>query len=163
MKRVLERSQLVPRPRSEVFAFFSEAANLERLTPPNLHFQIRTPLPIAMREGALIEYRISLFGVPFGWQTLIETYEPETRFVDRQLRGPYALWHHTHTFEDAPGGTLMRDRVLYEVPFGPLGELARVLFVDRQLKAIFDYRFQAVAEIFDRARPPAVTGERAPA
>jgi ligand-binding SRPBCC domain-containing protein len=155
VKHVLEREQLIPYPRSKVFAFFSEAGNLERLTPPSLHFEILTPLPIAMHEGSLIEYRIALFFIPFGWQTIIESYEPEIRFVDRQLRGPYSFWHHTHEFEEVKGGTLMRDRVLYEVPLGPIGEVARALFVDRQLKAIFDFRQRAVAAIFPGVEPVA--------
>ena len=158
MKHVLEREQFVPRPRSEVFQFFSDASNLERLTPKVLHFRILTPLPIVMCAGARIEYRIALFGVPFGWQTLIESFEPETSFVDRQVRGPYAHWHHTHTFDDAPGGTLMRDRVVYEVPFGPFGEVARHVFVDRQLAAIFDYRREAVDEVFGKGRRSRLIG-----
>src|SRR5512135_2403182 len=102
---VLERSQLVPRPRGEVFAFFAEARNLEAITPPFLRFEILPPVPEAIRPGALIDYRLRLFGLPFRWRTRIEGVEPEQRFVDVQLRGPYRLWHHTHTFEDAPGGT----------------------------------------------------------
>lgn len=145
---VLERTQLVPRPRDEVFRFFEDASNLERITPPFLRFRIVTPTPIEMREAALIDYRLSLFGVPLSWRTRIELYEPGVRFVDAQLRGPYALWRHTHTFEDAPGGTQMRDRVDYEIPLGPLGRAARALFVRRTLDRIFDYRREAIASIF---------------
>jgi ligand-binding SRPBCC domain-containing protein len=141
---VLERTQLVPRPRAEVFAFFADAHNLERITPGFLRFRIVTPGPIAMREGARIDYRLSLFGVPFGWRTLIEEYRPGERFVDLQLSGPYALWRHLHTFEDAPGGTLMRDRVEYRLPLGPLGALAHALLVRRQLRTIFDHRRRAI-------------------
>lgn len=144
---LLEREQLVPRPRGEVFAFFADPWNLERITPPFLRFRILTPPPLEVRAGALIDYRLSLFGVPFGWRTVIEAWEPGRRFVDRQLRGPYALWRHTHLFEDAPGGTRMLDRVEYRVPLGPLGELARVALVDRQLDAIFAYRREAVARL----------------
>jgi ligand-binding SRPBCC domain-containing protein len=151
MIRIFEREQLVLLPRREVFAFFADTANLERLTPPSLQFRIRTPLPIAMRAGALIDYRIALVGIPFAWRTLIDVFEPETRFVDVQLQGPYRVWRHTHEFLDAPGGTLVRDRVEYEVPFGPLGELARVLFVDRQLRTIFEYRRAAIASLFGNA------------
>ena len=144
---LLERTQLVPRPRPEVFAFFADPWNLERITPPFLRFRILTPRPLEVRAGALIDYRLSLFGVPFGWRTVIEAWEPEVRFVDRQLRGPYRRWHHTHLFEDAPGGTRMTDRVEFEVPLGPLGELARVALVDRQLAAIFDHRRRAVERL----------------
>jgi ligand-binding SRPBCC domain-containing protein len=154
---VLERTQLIPRPRPEVFAFFADAHNLERITPPTLHFRICTPSPIEMRAGTLIDYRLSLFGVPFRWRTLIEAFEPETRFVDVQLQGPYRRWHHAHAFEDAPGGTLMRDRVEYELPLGPLGGLAHALLVRRQLRAIFDHRREAIARLFPGA-PPAPPG-----
>jgi ligand-binding SRPBCC domain-containing protein len=98
-----------------------------------------------MRAGARIDYRLSLFGVPFGWRTVIEAWEPERRFVDVQEAGPYRRWHHTHTFEDAPGGTLVGDRVEYELPLGPLGEVARALFVERQIATIFEHR-RAVIE-----------------
>lgn len=148
MKHVLEREQFVPRPLGEVFAFFSDAANLERLTPERLHFKILSPLPIAMKPGALIDYELRLFAVPFRWRTLIETFEPMRRFTDTQLRGPYRSWHHLHEFEAAAGGTRMWDRVEYEVPLGPLGEVARSLFVTRQVESIFDFRREAVDRIF---------------
>jgi ligand-binding SRPBCC domain-containing protein len=145
---LLTRTQLVPRPRAEVFAFFADPWNLERITPPHLRFRILTPPPIELRAGALIDYRLSLFGVPFGWRTVIEAWEPGVRFVDRQLRGPYRRWHHTHTFADAPGGTLIGDRVEYQLPLGPLGEVARALVVRRQLDAIFDYRRRAIEALW---------------
>ena len=132
------------RSRSEVFAFFADAANLQRITPDSLRFEIRSPQPIAMRSGATIHYQLSLFGLKFRWCTLIESFEPESRFVDVQTMGPYRSWRHTHTFSDAPGGTLVRDHVEYEVPLGPLGELANRLFVARQLRRIFDFRRTAI-------------------
>jgi ligand-binding SRPBCC domain-containing protein len=145
---VLEREQRVLRPRSEVFAFFAEASNLERLTPPTLRFRILTPLPITMRAGAIIDYRLSLMGVPFRWRTVIELFEPEVRFVDMQQAGPYALWRHLHEFVEVPGGTLVRDRVEYRLPLGPLGHLAHALLVRRQLRRIFDYRREVIAALF---------------
>jgi ligand-binding SRPBCC domain-containing protein len=148
MTRVLQREQLVARPRSEVFAFFADARNLERLTPASLHFQILTPDPIVMRPGTLIDYRIALFGVPFGWRTRIDVFEPESRFVDTQLKGPYSVWRHTHEFVDDARGTRVLDHVEYEVPLGVLGEVARVLFVDAQLRAIFDFRKEAIDRVF---------------
>ena len=150
MRHVLECEQVVSRPRSEVFAFFADAANLERLTPRSLRFKIKSALPIDMHAGTLIDYEIALFGIGFGWRTLIETFVPETQFVDVQLRGPYRHWRHSHEFLETPGGTLVRDRVEYEVPLGPLGELARILFVDRQLRTIFDFRREAIDEIFKK-------------
>lgn len=157
-QHLLERAQHIPRPRREVFAFFADARNLERITPPTLRFLILTPGPIPMRGGTSIDYRLSLFGVPFGWRTLIEAFEPESRFVDTQLRGPYRRWRHTHLFEDAPGGTLMRDRVEYELPLGPLGDLAHALAVRRQLRAIFDHRRDVIARLFPPAPGRAAAG-----
>jgi ligand-binding SRPBCC domain-containing protein len=148
MSYVLEREQFVPRPRSEVFAFFADAANLERITPPTLRFHILTPTPIEMRPGAVIDYRLSLLGIQFRWRTVIEVFEPETRFVDVQASGPYKLWRHTHSFEDAPGGTRIRDRVEYELPFGPLGHVTHALFVRRQLEGIFSYRRSFIDRLF---------------
>ena len=141
---ILQRVQILPRPRDEVFAFFEDARNLEAITPTFLRFRVVTPGPIAMRAGALIEYRLSLFGAPFGWQTEIEIYEPTRRFVDRQLRGPYRVWRHTHEFEDVAGGTRMTDHVEYELPLGPLGDIAHALFVKRTVAKIFDYRAEVI-------------------
>ncbi len=144
----IDRTQLVPRPRAEVFPFFADAANLERLTPPFLSFHILTPLPIAMEPGALIDYRIKLFGVPMTWRTRIESFEPGERFVDVQLKGPYKLWRHTHTFRDVPGGTEIRDHVEYALPLGPLGRIAHALMVKRTLGRIFAYREHVMTDIF---------------
>ncbi len=108
------------------------------------------PGAIVMGPGALIRYRLRVHRVPVGWLTAIREWDPPHRFVDEQLRGPYALWHHTHTFEPAPdgdGGTLMRDVVRYALPLGPLGELARRLVVRRDLEAIFDYRAERIREL----------------
>jgi ligand-binding SRPBCC domain-containing protein len=145
---VLERDVSLPAPRERVFAFFADARNLERLTPPSLRFQILTPGEIQMRAGATIDYRLHLSGLPVRWRTVIETWEPPFRFVDIQQRGPYALWRHTHTFEETPAGTRMRDRVEYALPFGPLGRLVRRLFVARQLDHIFAFRARVVGELF---------------
>ena len=144
----LERQQFVPRPRDEVFAFFSDAQNLEMLTPAFLNFRILTPLPLDMRSGILFDYQIRLGGIPMRWRTRIETFEAPVRFVDVQLAGPYRTWRHVHEFQDAPGGTLVTDRVDYALPFGFLGALVHRLFVRRALKRIFDYRQQRLAEIF---------------
>jgi len=143
---VLRREQRIPGGPDSVFGFFADAGNLEAITPPWLGFRIVTPRPIEMRVGALIEYRLRLHGVPVSWLTRIEEWEPGVRFVDAQLTGPYALWHHTHEFApDGEGGTIVRDTVRYALPYGPLGELARRLFVARDLDAIFDFRARRVA------------------
>lgn len=144
----LERQQLIAAPRAQVFEFFSRAENLEKLTPPFLKFRILTPVPIEMKTDQLIEYRIGLGGVPIHWLTRISDWQPPQRFVDEQLRGPYRYWHHTHEFREIDGGTSMRDRVEYELPLGALGQLAHALAVQRLLKRIFDYRWEAVRRAF---------------
>ncbi|MFZ4985826.1 MAG: SRPBCC family protein [Blastocatellia bacterium] len=147
---VLERHQIINRTSSETFDFFSDAFNLERITPPFLRFRIVTTPPIQMEKGRLIDYQLALFGVPFRWRTVIEEWSPETHFVDRQLKGPYRLWHHTHTFEElGPHRILMKDVVRYRIPFGPIGRLAQWLFVGRMLRLIFDYRATATARILN--------------
>ncbi len=134
-------------PPERAFDFYGDALNLEPLTPPWLHFEVTTPMPIEMAAGTLLDYRLRLHGLPIRWRTRIDLWEPPYRFVDSQVRGPYALWEHTHTFEpESDDTTLIRDRVRYAIPYGPLGNLADVLFVRRDLARIFDYRQQAVAE-----------------
>jgi len=140
-------------PRAEVFAFFSDPANLEALTPPWLRFEVLTPKPLPRGEGALFDYRIRVRGLPISWRTLIETFIPGERFVDRQIAGPYALWHHTHRFEDLPdGGTRMTDQVRYRVGWGPIGHLVTALWVRRDVTTIFAYRKQVLAERFPSHR-----------
>ena len=140
----------LPLPRDEVFEFFADAKNLERITPPELRFSI-TKAPEAIARGALIEYRLRLFGVPFGWRTEIAAWEPPTMFVDRQLKGPYRVWHHTHTFLDEPSpdgtpGTRILDVVTYALPLWPFGEVALPV-VRGQVRRIFAYRERAIREI----------------
>jgi len=145
---VLERTQMIPLSLAETFEFFADALNLEPITPPSLRFKVLTPAPIKMEAGTLIDYQLSLFGIPFRWRTLIETWEPGKRFVDRQINGPYSLWHHTHTFEAiGPQQTLMKDIVRYRVEWGMPGWLTHKLFVERMVNEIFDYRFEAVAQL----------------
>ncbi|MBA2505032.1 MAG: SRPBCC family protein [Thermoleophilaceae bacterium] len=145
----LEREQHLPESPGEAFEFFADAHNLEAITPPLLRFRVITPRPIGMQEGTLIEYRLRLRGAPVRWLTRIEEWKPGVRFVDRQLRGPYALWHHTHEFEpDGEGGTIMRDRVRYRLPLGVLGGIAHLLFVKRDLERIFDFRREEIERRF---------------
>ena len=151
MSQQLEVSLTVKQPREEVFSYFADAGNLERLTPPELHFRLLTSRPITMFAGALIDYRLQLFGVPFAWQTLISRWEPPACFVDEQLRGPYRKWVHTHLFRDVAGGTEIIDRVDYQLPLRPLGHLVQWP-VARQLERIFSFRQQVLKELFSAGR-----------
>ena len=144
---VLETSLVLPVPLARVFAFFAAAENLEAITPPELRFRIMTPLPVAMRVGTEIDYSLRLWGVRFGWRTLISRWEPPFLFVDEQLAGPYRSWVHTHRFSDAgPGRTLITDEVRYALPWRPLSVVARPV-VSRQLIRIFRHRQRRVREL----------------
>jgi ligand-binding SRPBCC domain-containing protein len=151
MKEFTFKTELwLPHPRGDVFTFFSEAHNLEAITPPWLKFEVLTPAPIAMAPGTLIDYRIRLRGIPIRWRTEIIEWNPPASFADIQLRGPYRLWHHTHTFEERDGGTLCGDLVRY-YPRG--GALINWLFVQRDVEKIFRYRQDRLREIFTAKTP----------
>jgi ligand-binding SRPBCC domain-containing protein len=143
-ERRFTAEQWLPRPLAALFPFFADAANLERITPPWLGFRILTQPPIAMRPGALIDYRITVHGFPLRWRTRIAVWEPPHRFVDEQLRGPYRRWVHEHTFVERDGGTLCRDDVRYAVPGGALVDR---LLVRRDIERIFAFRRAALAEL----------------
>jgi ligand-binding SRPBCC domain-containing protein len=143
----LHREQLVAKPVDEVFGFFAQAGNLERITPPWLHFGLVTPEPPEMGVGTLIEYRLRLHRIPLRWVSRIEVWEPGRAFEDVQVKGPYGLWHHRHEFQRAGNGTLVQDHVRYALPLGPLGELAHSLFVERDLARIFAFRHAAVKQL----------------
>lgn len=148
---ILSLEMTVARPITEVFEFFADAGNLERITPPELRFRILTPLPIDMKAGMLIDYRLRLFGMPVAWRTLISDWSPPDRFVDEQIRGPYREWTHMHTFEETAGGTVIRDVVRYRLPFGLLGLPAQPL-IRLQLHRIFAYRQRMTGEILGGGR-----------
>ena len=142
----LLRTQIqIPRSIETVFDFFADAANLESITPPWLGFRIETPKPIEIAAGSLIDYRLKLQGIPFRWQTEISDWVPPVRFVDRQVRGPYLLWEHTHEFSQCSSGTMVRDTVRFRVPGGwPI----RTLMVQPKLIRIFRYRHDRLSQIF---------------
>jgi ligand-binding SRPBCC domain-containing protein len=133
----------VPRPLDEVFAFFANAANLEALTPPWLHFTILNP-DIVIAAGVRIDYRLTLYGIPLRWQSEISRWDPPASFVDEQRKGPYRRWVHTHTFAAERGGTRVGDSVDFEAPF----EWLTGRFVMRDVKRIFAFRRQALIERF---------------
>lgn len=147
---MLERVQWLPVAPPDAFGFFSDALNLEAITPAWLHFRVVAP-PDEMAAGGRIEYALGLHGVPIRWRTRIEVWEPPRRFVDVQVSGPYRLWEHTHAFEPEDGGTTIRDRVRYALPLGPLGRVAHAAFVRRDLERIFDHRRDAVTSLLRRA------------
>jgi len=144
----LEREQLVPGPRDRVFAFFADPRNLSQITPPWMHFEITHLEQMPLAGGTMQEYRIRWLRVPLRWESLIAEFEDSRTFTDVQTSGPYRYWRHEHTFEDAGGGTLVRDRVQYQMPFGILGAITHELLVRRQLRAIFDYRANVIEDAF---------------
>jgi ligand-binding SRPBCC domain-containing protein len=141
----LETRLFLPRPAARVFDFFAQAANLETITPPWLNFHILTPQPIVMREGTRIDYRLRVHGLPLRWCSEITSWDPPRRFVDEQVRGPYRLWIHEHTFVEKRGGTEVRDRVRYAVPGGTLVDR---LFVRRDVRRIFEHRARRLRQLF---------------
>jgi ligand-binding SRPBCC domain-containing protein len=147
----LDREIRLPRPRDAVFGFFADPGNLEFLTPSWLGFRIVEPRPSAVSRGARIRYRLRLRGIPVAWTSVISAWEPPRRFVDEQVRGPYRIWIHEHTFEEDGDGTVVRDRVLYAVPGGVWVDR---LLVRPDLERIFDYRHERLRERFPGAAIP---------
>lgn len=144
----LRTETVIPLTPEALFPFFADAANLEKITPRSLSFQILTPQPIEMVEGTLIDYRIRISGIPQHWRTRIALWNPPHAFADEQIKGPYRKWFHTHTFEACEQGTRMIDHVEYELPFGPLGNLAHPL-IRIQLRKIFTHRGKVIGDYLD--------------
>ncbi|MEO8457889.1 MAG: SRPBCC family protein [Chloroflexota bacterium] len=146
---ILERTTLIKAPRTDVFAFFEDPNNLKRITPGWMNLTIDCIDDLPVRSDFRIEYHIKwLSVVRMNWVTLIKDYEPPRFFADEQVKGPYKYWRHVHAFEEVEGGTQMRDRVQYELPFGPLGTITHKLLVQRQIKSIFDHRNRQIRKIF---------------
>ena len=139
----------LPLPPEELFPFFADTANLDAITPPWLHFNVLTPPPIVMRAGALIDYRLRVRGIPLGWRTRINVWQPPHRFVDEQLRGPYRQWIHEHNFEARDGGTLARDQVRYATP---LDWLVHRWLVRPDIEKIFQFREETLRCRFASSR-----------
>ncbi len=146
-EQTFQAQQLIARPLADVFEFFSQASNLGLITPPWLAFSILGSEPGQVSTGTVIPYRLRLHGVPLIWVSQIDAFEQDRMFVDRQLIGPYKLWVHRHEFEADGEQTIIRDEVRYRLPFGPLGDLANLLFVRRDVQRIFAYRREAVARM----------------
>ncbi|MEZ6125194.1 MAG: SRPBCC family protein [Planctomycetaceae bacterium] len=142
---LLTAEQELPVRRSVLFEFFSDAFQLEQLTPPWLNFRVLTKAPIKIQSGTLIDYRLKLHGIPIRWRTEISAWNPPESFTDRQLRGPYLLWEHLHTFTETASGTIVRDQVRYQVPGGAL---VNWLFVQRDVVRIFRFRQQRMRDLF---------------
>ena len=135
----------LPQPVEKVFAFFSDPANLDAITPPWLSFRTVTPMPITMGNGTLIDYRLKVRGLPMGWRSRISAWEPPHRFIDEQIRGPYSLWIHEHTFTAKDGGTAIGDRVRYATPFD---FLVHRLMVRPDIERIFAHRTHVLSKLF---------------
>jgi ligand-binding SRPBCC domain-containing protein len=148
----LVKTTLIKRPISEVFDFFSKAENLNALTPPELEFSILTPLPIPMKKGTLIDYRIKLEGIPFRWRTLISDWQEGKSFTDEQIKGPYRVWKHTHSFVAKGDYTEMTDEILYLAPGWFLEPIIHKLFVKKRVEAIFEFRESKLNELFPEAK-----------
>ena len=144
----LEAYQWLPIAKDKVFQFFSDAHNLEAITPRWLNFRIDKMSDTEIKKNTLIDYSLKVRGIPIKWKTLIEEWQPENSFVDRMLKGPYKNWHHTHTFYEMEGGTLICDRVYYRIPMGVLGNFVGLVWVESDVEKIFAHRRKAIKELF---------------
>jgi uncharacterized protein (TIGR01777 family) len=145
---VHEAAKWIPYKRDQVFPFFSVPTNLERITPPEVQFRVQKLSTKEIEEGTLIDYKLKIKGVPMKWRSKITTWKPMDYFVDEQITGPYKQWHHTHSFTTIDDGTLLTDRVVYQMPLGVLGDVARLLMVHREVKTIFGYRSKVIEGLF---------------
>jgi len=145
-----KKEQKISKSIIDVFDFFSKPENLSVITPNKMDFKILTPSPIEMKEGTLIDYTVKIMSFPIRWRTLITKYDPPSMFIDQQLKGPYSMWHHTHLFEKINDNeTLIKDIILYAVPFSFIGSITHSLYIKRDLENIFDYRSQEIKRIFN--------------
>jgi ligand-binding SRPBCC domain-containing protein len=147
---VLETRVWLARPRPQVFAFFADPTNLARVSPPALRLRLLTP-GVTLAAGAVLDFRIVWLGLPLRWRTYIREFDPPYRFVDVQVRGPWARWEHRHRFLEEDGGTWIEDRVTYRPPLGPLGHVLHAAVVHRQLRQAWEFRHARVAELLEAA------------
>ena len=151
---ILESRVWLARTRAEAFAFFADSSHLLLITPPAFRLRL-VGGPPALSTGAVLDMRLQWLGVPIRWRTFIREWDPPYRFVDVQVRGPYARWEHRHRFLEEGDGTWVEDRVTYRLPFGPLGRAAHALIVRRQIAALWRYRTRRLGELVGPLRPPA--------
>ena len=145
-----KKEQKISKSIIDVFDFFSKPENLSVITPNKMDFKILTPSPIEMKEGTLIDYTVKIMSFPIRWRTLITKYDPPNMFIDQQLKGPYSMWHHVHLFEKINDNeTLIKDIIVYAVPFSFIGSITHSLYIKRDLENIFDYRSQKIKRIFN--------------
>ena len=139
--RTLEFQQFLPVSAQEAWNFFSNPANLSKITPKEMNFVITSKVPEKIYPGLIITYKVSpLLGIPMPWVTEITHVKEPDYFVDDQRSGPYAIWHHEHYFEVVADGVIMRDKLFYKVPFGLLGNLLDNLLIRDKVSGIFEYR-----------------------
>ncbi|TVQ80740.1 MAG: CDP-paratose 2-epimerase [Bradymonadales bacterium] len=141
----------IPKPVEEVFSFFSDAKNLEKITPPFLNFKVLSQSTEKIQEGTIFDYQLKVRGIPLKWRSRIQDWARNQHFVDTQLKGPYAKWVHLHKFISEDGGTRMIDQVDYALPLGLLGRIAAGWYVDRDVKKIFEYREKVIHDYFGKA------------
>jgi len=149
---VLATRVWVGRPRPDVFALFADPSVLATLTPPSFALRLVTPVS-TMRAGSVLDYRMRWLGLPVSWRAYIREFDAPYRFMDVQVRGPFARWEHRHRFLEEDGGTVIEDRVVFRLPFGPLGRVAYRAMVGRQLRAAWDYRTERLAALLGPVRP----------
>ncbi|MET0463670.1 MAG: SRPBCC family protein [Chitinophagaceae bacterium] len=148
--QVIKTVQKIPAELDELWSFFSDPANLAKITPPSMDFRVTSVHHSeSIYAGQVIEYRVKpLLGISVYWMTEITHVKAGEYFVDEQRKGPYSLWHHQHHFRKIEGGVEMTDIVHYRIPFGMIGKLADKLFVKNKLKGIFEYRREVIEKMF---------------
>ena len=140
----IKLEQWVPQSKDRTFSFFKEARNLEKITPEFLKFKVLNQSTPEIQDGTKLNYLLSLHGIPVSWQSKITDWKPDEKFSDIKLKGPYSHWYHTHEFEGKDGGTLIKDHVLYKVPFGIAGDLVAGKWIRKDLESVFNYRYKVI-------------------
>lgn len=151
---VIERRLWLARGRRDVFAFFADPRNLGSLHPEWARPRWLADPPDRLDAGAVLDFSVPLGGLRIPWRVMVREFDPPFRFVDAQIRGPFARWEHRHRFleeperEGGPPGTCIEDRVTYRLPMGPLGRAAHAFGAGRRIAGLFEYRDRRLKEIF---------------